>query len=78
MYKTFLIQDGPAIELTAASKKKISSIAIFLGVSTHIYIYTPTIARLHLLLQDEENDDGPAIPVNPYTMLHIYKYMYNE
>ena len=47
VYKPFLIQDGPAIELTAASKKKISSIAIFLGVSTHtVYIYT------HLPLRD--------------------------
>ncbi len=29
-------EDSPAVELTAMSKKKISSIAIFMGVSTFV------------------------------------------
>ena len=34
LFIALFFQDAPATELTAASKKKISSIAIFLGVCT--------------------------------------------
>ena len=36
LFIALFFQDAPATELTAASKKKISSIAIFLGVCTVI------------------------------------------